>query len=191
MWGGGGGATRIASPSKRSTPDNWPISVLTCSHCPLQVDIIFQGHEHSYARTCPMHAGACTSQPIPPGTAPLHPFLQWARGVARAVTGALRLWVGRAGAQAGQQDSAAPPTYRSPAGAPIYLLAGHGGAGVSTMDTFQFYHLHVIIKIGKQRVRDPFLCQWIYFNIGSEGPRILSCLVKKPVLWLFYVTLCE
>jgi hypothetical protein len=100
--------------------------------CPLafglQVDVVIQGHEHAYARTCPAYQSACTADALPfsttiEGTSVLPPPSRVP--CPAAVTGSLL----RSGRRNGGPQAAR--VYEAPAGGPVYMLAGHAGAGVS------------------------------------------------------------
>lgn len=115
----------------------------------MQVDVVIQGHEHAYARTCPLAHGTCAADVATTpqqqgrtdseqsggrqlradvrerGAAGRMSAAAAGDGDGEAAEGGVRgcLQSGRAGGPA--------RAYAGERGGPVYLLTGHGGAGVS------------------------------------------------------------
>jgi hypothetical protein len=86
------------------------------------VDLVLQGHEHAYARTCPLYKGQCIGQPEDSSNSIIHSSRSRHSGSTLTSSST------RTGSSSSSKGSHVLQVLQDPQ-APVYVLAGHAGAG--------------------------------------------------------------
>jgi hypothetical protein len=86
------------------------------------VDLVLQGHEHAYARTCPLYKGKCVGQKQPDGSSS-------SSAKKPRVAGSTLTSSSHTGSSSSKGLGSPVLQVLQDPQAPVYILAGHAGAG--------------------------------------------------------------